>query len=349
VRAVAERLAYPVRWRPSMRLAGASTTARGARALLQKFRDVLSAAQIPKLAAGQGATLHYGVVAETSKSAGSRDILVPEVHRFPTRLICSLAPPRRSGGSAIRLGLLLFAALLFFDACHSFAKDSLFTDLPVYSPATNGVRATMATNTVTASTNAASSLSAGTNSVAGTATNAMTALDNQYHLAIGDRISFQIKEDEGDPQLLTVMDSGDLEVPYIGRYPAEGKTCKQLAYELKAILEKEYYYRATVIISVDLKAKSRGKVYLVGAVRMPGPQDIPNDESFTLSKAVMRAGGFTEFADGRHVRVTRSIPGKGDKTYTLDVQEVLQDGKIDSDLKLEPGDLIYVPEKLVHF
>jgi protein involved in polysaccharide export with SLBB domain len=147
------------------------------------------------------------------------------------------------------------------------------------------------------------------------------------------------------------MDSGDLEVPYLGRYPVVGKNCKQLAGELKVALEKEYYYRATVIISVDLKAKSRGKVYLVGAVRAPGPQDIPNDEEFSLSKAVMRAGGFTDYADQRNVQVTRQggVGGGGGQTFTENVAKVLQEGKIDTDLKLESGDLIYIPERLVHF
>ena len=267
-------------------------------------------------------------------------------HLFGLRVTKKMAPPGRV--IAMVHGSLLFAALaLVLGTSSLFAGDSLFTDFPIYEPSTNILQAAMSTNTTRL--NATPFAPAATNSPATPSTNTMDALDDQYHLAIGDRISFQIKEDEDDPQLLTVMDSGDLEVPYLGRYPVEGKTCKQLAFELKTILEKEYYNQATVIISVDLKAKSRGKVYLVGAVRMPGPQDIPNDEPFSLSKAVMRAGGFTDFADGRHVQVTRNISGGGDKTFPMDVQEVLQNGKIDSDMKLEPGDLIYVPEKLVHF
>lgn len=221
-------------------------------------------------------------------------------------------------------------------------------DLPAYQAATSVLRAGMATNAAS-QIKTAPALPTGTNSTATTATNAMDALDNQYHLAIGDRVSFQIKEDEDPPKLLTVMDSGDLEIPYIGLFPAAGKTCRQLAFQLKAVLQKQYYYRATVIISVDLKAKTRGKVYLTGAVRIPGPQKIPNDGPFTLSQAIMRAGGFTDFADERDVRVTRSIPKEGDKTFTVNVQKVLQQGKLNSDMKLDPGDLIYVPEKLVHF
>lgn len=179
----------------------------------------------------------------------------------------------------------------------------------------------------------------------------METLDDQHKLAIGDRLSFRIIEDEEDPKPLVVTDSGELEVPYIGRFAALGKTCRELAQALKVELEKDYYYQATVVLAIDLMAKSRGKVYLVGPVRMPGPQEIPSDEVLTLSKAILRAGGFNDFADKRHVKVTRKAgPDRRDEqTFTVDVSEILEKGKMAKDLPLQPGDLIYVPERLVRF
>jgi polysaccharide biosynthesis/export protein len=179
----------------------------------------------------------------------------------------------------------------------------------------------------------------------------MDALDDKYRLAVGDRLSFRIQEDEEDPKPLFVTDSGDLEVPYIGRFPALGKTCKELARALKAELEKEYYYQATVIVAVDIMTKSRGKVYLVGPVRMPGPQEIPSDEVLTLSKAILRAGGFNDYADRRNVKVTRKGTGPAgeNRTFLVDVTAILEKGQTDTDLPLEPGDLIYIPERLIRF
>jgi len=249
-------------------------------------------------------------------------------------------------------GPLLLAALFLLPGFSCLvAKDAMFSDFPVYQPATNILQASMTTN-AGAQPNVAASLSQGfTNSAGQISTNSMDALDDKYRLAIGDRISFRIAEDEDDPKQLTVTDSGDLDVPYIGRYPAVGKTCKELAQALKVELEKDYYYQATVIIAVDSMTKSRGIVYLVGAVRMPGPEDIPSDEVFTVSKAVLRAGGFTDYADKRNVKVTRkgSTPGAADQMITVNVGEILEKGKIDSDLTLQAGDLIFIPERLVHF
>jgi protein involved in polysaccharide export with SLBB domain len=267
---------------------------------------------------------------------------------------CVVQIPTPHGRSFVKTpaGLLWLAALgLLFGTSCLFARESFFSELPIFQPATNFLPASMATNSAPPPNAVAPMAQGGTNSAARISTNSMDALDDTYRLAIGDRISFRIEEDEEDPKPLTVTDSGDLEVPYLGRYPAVGKTCKELARALKVELEKDYYYQATVIIAVDLMTRSRGKVYLVGAVRAPGPQDIPSDEVFSLSKAVLRAGGFTDYADKRDVKVTRkgSAPGAADQSFTVNVGEILEKGKIGSDLTLQAGDLIFIPERLVHF
>jgi polysaccharide export outer membrane protein len=188
-------------------------------------------------------------------------------------------------------------------------------------------------------------------------TNSAATLDDKHRLTLGDKISFQILEDLDDPKetlepkALVVADDGELEVPYIGRVRAESKTCKQLAAEIKAALEKDYYYQATVRIAIDLKAKSRGRVYLVGPVRTPGAQEIPSDEVLTLSKAIMRAGSFNDFADKKNVKVTRKVgPGERDtKTFVVDVAQILEKGQTAGDVPLEPGDLVVIPERAIRF
>src|SRR4029077_21098044 len=103
------------------------------------------------------------------------------------------------------------------------------------------------------------------------------------------------------------------------------------------------------IITIDLLNKIRGKVYIYGYVRVSGFQEIPADEIFTLSKAIMRAG-LTDFADKKHVKLRRSgaVGGQG-QNLTFDVAEIIEKGKLDKDVKLEPGDSIWVPGKLVNF
>lgn len=177
-------------------------------------------------------------------------------------------------------------------------------------------------------------------------TNSMNVLDDRTRLGSNDFVSFRVVEDrDNESQRLRVNDNGQLEVPYVGLVPAAGKTSKELAYNVKAALEKEYYYHATVIIAVDhVSEKSRGKVYVYGSVKGQGPQEIPPDEAYTVSKAVIRAGGFGDFANKRKVKVTR----KGGGDVVVDLKRVIEEGHTEEDVVLKPDDQIYVPQRLIN-
>jgi protein involved in polysaccharide export with SLBB domain len=180
-------------------------------------------------------------------------------------------------------------------------------------------------------------------------TTSMDVLDDKRQLRIGDRLSMRVVEDRQSPASLLVTDSGEVEVPLLGRVLAKGKTCKQLAYAIKAPLEREYYYKATVIIALDFAGlKSPGRIYITGQVRNQGPLDIPPDETFTVSKAILRAGGFADFANKRRVKLIRK---KGDSTETIivNVDMVVNKGRTDKDLVVEADDTIIVPERLINF
>jgi polysaccharide export outer membrane protein len=183
-------------------------------------------------------------------------------------------------------------------------------------------------------------------------TNSMEVLNDSIKLGIGDRVSFRIVEDRRDPIGLIVTESGEMEVPLIGRVVAVNKTCKQLAREIRPMLEREYFYQATVIIGLDsIGTKSRGKVYITGQVRAQGGMDIQPDEVLTVSKAILKAGGLADFANKKKVRLIRKKPGDPNSTTTtiLDLAEILDKGHIEKDVVLEPGDLIVVPERLINF
>src|SRR5438477_67957 len=177
-------------------------------------------------------------------------------------------------------------------------------------------------------------------------TNSMTVLDDKKRLGSNDSVSFRVVEDrDNESQHLRVNDNGELEVPYIGLVPATGRTCKELAYSVKSLLEREYYYHATVIVAVDrISEKSRGKVYVYGAVKGQGPQEIPADETYTVSKAIIRAGGFGDFADKRKVKLTR----KNGQDVTVDLKRIIEQGRTDEDVVVQPDDQIYVPQRLIN-
>lgn len=177
----------------------------------------------------------------------------------------------------------------------------------------------------------------------------MSTLDNHQKLGPGDRIMFQVIEDQDPPRTLTVTDSGDLEVPYYGLVHAANKTCQELAGEIKKTLEQKLYYRATVILALEVANKTgvTGKVYVTGQVRQPGGFEIPTKENMTVSKAILAAGGFSDFSDKKHVRLIRKTT-EGEKIIVVNVVSVW-DGNIDKDAAVQAGDTVVVPARMVNY
>ena len=180
--------------------------------------------------------------------------------------------------------------------------------------------------------------------------------DATYKLRVGDTVSFQIEEDRiwdalNAPKPLVVTDSGEVDVPYIGRVMAANKTCKELADEIRIALEKDYYSKATVNLSLNTANRIIGRVYIWGQVHTQGALDIQMNENLTAGQAVLRAGGFEDYADKAKVKVVRgTADAKGVKQiFDLNMQQILEQGKTDKDIVLQPGDLIIVPSRLVNF
>jgi polysaccharide biosynthesis/export protein len=178
----------------------------------------------------------------------------------------------------------------------------------------------------------------------------MDLLDDQQKLGPGDEVSYRVIEDQDEPRSLTVTDSGDLEIPYLGLAHAAGKTSLQLAKEIKTQLEKKLYYRASVIIALELvnKARVSGKVYVTGQVRNKGGFDLRAGETMTVTKAILNAGGFSDFSDKKHVHLIRK-DANGQHTYTINVLNVWNKGKLEEDLAVQPDDFIVVPASLMNY
>jgi polysaccharide export outer membrane protein len=170
-------------------------------------------------------------------------------------------------------------------------------------------------------------------------------VDPDHRLGRGDHLSYRVQEDRDDKVWpLIVTDSGEVDVPLLGRVKAVGKSTTQLTSEIKSDLEREYYYHATVIMGLDSVAPqaSAGRVFVIHSVHSPGAIDLPVGTSLTVSQAIAQCGGITDFGDARHVKVVRK--GGPPKGFIVNVKAV-QNGEVDKDMLLQPGDQVVVPEK----
>ena len=87
-----------------------------------------------------------------------------------------------------------------------------------------------------------------------------------------------------------------------------------------------------------------GTVTVLGEVARPGPVNIPSTMDMTVTKALQEAGGCKPFADKSAILVTR-CDKEGNQTKTrVDIKEIGKGGRIDKDMLLKAGDVVWVPE-----
>ncbi|MCA1963443.1 MAG: polysaccharide biosynthesis/export family protein [Prosthecobacter sp.] len=191
--------------------------------------------------------------------------------------------------------------------------------------------------------------------------NSMDVLDDTQAIEPGDVISMRIMEDRREPLQLRVGATGEVNAPHIGLVKAAGRTCRGLAMEVKRRLELNYYNTATVIVAIDLKnqdmnpnARIRTTGYdidfftVYGQVLRQGKYELPADEDITISQAILRAGGFAQFANASRVKLVRKTP-QGNKTILVDLEQIMRKGNLDIDIYIRNNDVIIVDEKKVNF
>ncbi len=78
-----------------------------------------------------------------------------------------------------------------------------------------------------------------------------------------------------------------------------------------------------------------------GMIRMPGKYAFQQAGTMTLAELLAKAGGTTGTANLNKIRVARSQPDGTVKIYVKDIE------KGDGAFAIEPGDLVYVPERII--
>jgi protein involved in polysaccharide export with SLBB domain len=175
----------------------------------------------------------------------------------------------------------------------------------------------------------------------------MEALDDTHRIKIHDRITFRIVEDHDKTLYLIVHGDGSIICPHIGHLSAAGKTPKGLAYAAKSDLEKKYFEKATVLVTLEGPAKLVFKdpglpcVAIFGDIGRQGKYELVEGETLTLTGLILRAGGSGFRAPKKAEIIRKSAEGK--TTITVNVQEMWQKADLSKDPILQDGDVVIIP------
>ena len=162
-------------------------------------------------------------------------------------------------------------------------------------------------------------------------------------LKAGDPVQIELKvpaQDAANVSVKTnISSAGTIRISYIDReISAAGLTTTELARRIEqAYKAAEIYTSPSVVVNTPGPDDQAPHIVTVGGEVKSGGRDIPLRNNMRLYNAIMSAGGFTEFADMRKVKLIR-----GNQQFVYDMRKVDAGGSNNPILK--DGDTIHVPQ-----
>jgi len=142
-----------------------------------------------------------------------------------------------------------------------------------------------------------------------------------------------------------VRPDGRITTPLIADLPAVGRTPAQLADDIKGRLATYVTDPLVSVIVDNFSGTYSQQVRIVGATEKPA--SLPYRANMTLLDAMIAVGGLSQYAAGDRAKLVRYDKGTGkQKEYPVRIAKLLKHGDVQANVKLEPGDVIIIPESL---
>lgn len=160
-----------------------------------------------------------------------------------------------------------------------------------------------------------------------------------YAIGVGDVLGVSVwKNKEVGLNRVPVRSDGMISVPLLDDVQAEGLQ----PMELKEVITRElseYINNPNVTVTVLDSSRS---VSIMGEVRRN--TRIPLNRHFRVLEVIAAAGGFTNFADKSDIRIVRRHDDGSETEYRFDYSAYVKGNAAGTNIVLQPGDMIIVPD-----
>lgn len=155
-----------------------------------------------------------------------------------------------------------------------------------------------------------------------------------YVVGPGDSVRVQLFGSENGNYSLLVGRDGQINFPKLGPIAVAGQRFENVRQLLSERVSRELI---GVQSSISLGELRSVRVFLLGDVRQPGSYTVSS--LATITNLLFVGGGITEVGSLRKVQLKRN----GRLLQTLDLYSLLLRGDSSGDLRLQPGDVVFVP------
>lgn len=161
-----------------------------------------------------------------------------------------------------------------------------------------------------------------------------------YRLSGADLLQITVFQQEELNRTLRVSQNGTVSFPLIGTVKVGGLSVADAEREISDRLRE---YLVNPQVTVFIKEYGNKKIFVFGQVTKPGSFELPTEAGMTVLEAVSLAGGFTPIAAPDRTKVIRLVNGES-VSLTVEVSAITKRGEKDKDIRLEPNDIVFIPE-----
>jgi polysaccharide export outer membrane protein len=160
-----------------------------------------------------------------------------------------------------------------------------------------------------------------------------------YIIHSGDQLNVQVFGDASLSQTVTVLPSGDIQYPLVGKIHVSGQSpdtaAKTIAHALKKFVRNP-------VVSIILEQQGQINVLVLGGVQHPGKYQLTS--AAHLTDAVSVAGGLAGTAQAYPTAKMTDYSGQ---MREISLQKLYGEGDTSLDLPVTDGSIVYVPSPVL--
>lgn len=167
------------------------------------------------------------------------------------------------------------------------------------------------------------------------------SLSANYLIGPGDVLEVFVWRNPEISVTVPVRPEGKISTPLVEDMVAAGKTPTRLARDIEEILSKYIKAPVVTVIVKNFVGVFNEQIRVVG--QAVNPRALPYRAHMTVLDVMLEVGGLTEFAAGNRAKIIRHHGGK-EIVIDVKLKDLLQEGDIDANVALRPGDILIIPE-----
>ncbi|HEY5094475.1 MAG TPA: polysaccharide biosynthesis/export family protein [Candidatus Eremiobacteraceae bacterium] len=160
-----------------------------------------------------------------------------------------------------------------------------------------------------------------------------------YIIHSGDQLNVQVFGDSSLSQSVTVLPSGDIQYPLIGKVHVAGQSPDDAAQTIAHALKK---FVRNPVVSIILAQQGEINVLVLGGVQKPGKYQLTS--AAHLTDAVSVAGGLAGTAQAYP---TAKLTDYSGQLREVSLQKLYGDGDTSLDLPVTDGSIVYIPSPVL--